>query len=207
MAEICDIDIPSSAYTVLMDIIDTNTIKRYAFVVHRTSNTNGNFQRLLPASATDNSGDIHVEISLATFSTSDARFRLVRIGAGTTGDVDIHSYSDRVVENQKFVVMSIVCPSGTHQTAESFGIKVFGCFPSLDTANAYAKTLQEQCDAFDYFTIETQCWAKLPPQVEKIDDQNFLEGQLEALKNTVVKNRKASASVPTFLESIWMAAS
>ena len=99
--------------------------------------------------------------------------------------------ADRLVENQKFVVMSIVCPNGTHQTAESFGIKVFGCFPSLDAANAYAKTLQEQCDAFDYFTIETQCWAKLPPQVEKIDDQNFLEGELEALKNTVIKNRKA----------------
>lgn len=99
--------------------------------------------------------------------------------------------TDSVVENQKFVVMSIVCPQGTNQTAESFGIKVFGCFPSLDTANAYAKSLQEQCDAFDYFTIETQCWAKLPPQVEKFDDQVFLEDELEALKNTVAKNRKA----------------
>lgn len=99
--------------------------------------------------------------------------------------------NDRSVENQRFVVMSIVCPQGTNQKAESFGIKVFGCFPSLDTANAYAKTLQEQCDAFDYYTIETQCWAKLPPQVEKFDDQNFIEDELEALKNTVAKNRKA----------------
>jgi len=99
--------------------------------------------------------------------------------------------TDSAVEHQKFVVMSIVCPEGTNQTASFFGIKVFGCFSTLEAANAYAKSLQEQCDAFDYFTIETQCWAKLPPQVEKFDDQNFLEDELEALKNTMVRNRKA----------------
>ena len=89
-SEICEIDIPSSTYTVELDITDTNTIKKYAFVVHRTANTNGAFQRLLPLSATDNSGDIHVEMSLATLANSDARFRLVRTGNGTTGEVDCH---------------------------------------------------------------------------------------------------------------------
>ena len=89
-SEICEIDIPSSTFTVELDITDTNTIKKYAFVVHRTSNTGGNFQRLLPLSATDNTGDIHVEISLGALASHDARFRLVRTGNGTTGDVDIH---------------------------------------------------------------------------------------------------------------------
>ena len=44
----------------------------------------------------------------------------------------------------------------TNQTAENFGIKIFGCFDSLERANAYAKQLQEECNAFDYYTIETQ---------------------------------------------------
>lgn len=36
-----------------------------------------------------------------------------------------------------------------------------GCLSTLEAANMYAKSLQ-QCDAFDYFTIKTQYWAKFP---------------------------------------------
>jgi hypothetical protein len=99
------------------------------------------------------------------------------------------------VNGQKFAVMSIVCPEGTNQKSREFGVKIFGCFTTLDEANAYAKKLQEECNAFDYYTVETQCWAKLPPRVEKLDDQNFQEGELEALKNTVIKTRQARAKM------------
>lgn len=103
--------------------------------------------------------------------------------------------SSGYVQGQKFAVMSIVCPDGTNQKAANFGIKVFGCFATLKEANDYAKELQTECNAFDYYTVETQCWAKLPPRVDKLDDQNFQEEELENLKNTVIKMRVARAKM------------
>ena len=103
--------------------------------------------------------------------------------------------SNGLVAGQQFAVMSIVCPQGTNQTAATFGVKVFGCFTTLQEANEYAKQLQEECNAFDYYTVQTQCWAKLPPQVEKLEDQNFQEEELESLKNTVIKSRQARAKM------------
>jgi hypothetical protein len=100
-----------------------------------------------------------------------------------------------LVDGQKFAVMSIVCPEGTTQKSTNFGVKIFGCFSSLQDANDYAKKLQGECNAFDYYTVETQCWAKLPPKVEKLDDQNYQEEELEALKNTIIKTRQAKAKM------------
>lgn len=99
------------------------------------------------------------------------------------------------VAGQRFAVMSIVSPEGTNQKAATFGIKIFGCFETLKEANEYAKQLQAECNVFDYYTVETQCWAKLPPRVEKLDDQNFQEEELENLKNTVIKMRQARAKM------------
>lgn len=112
--------------------------------------------------------------------------------------VDMHwdfKPSTGTVDGQKFAVMSIVCPEGTNQKAAKFGIKIFGCFSSLKEANEYAQHLQGECNVFDYYVVETQCWAKLPPSVEKLEDQNFQEKELENLKNIVIKNRQARAKM------------
>jgi hypothetical protein len=103
--------------------------------------------------------------------------------------------STGLVDGQRFAVMCIVCPEGTNQKASNMGIKIFGCFPTLKEANEYAKELQGECNVFDYYVVETQCWAKLPPSVEKLEDQNFQEHELENLKNIVVKNRQARAKM------------
>lgn len=103
--------------------------------------------------------------------------------------------SSGYVNNQKYCVMSIVAPNGTNQTSKEFGIKIFGCFETVDQANDYAKALQGESNAFDYYTVETQCWAKLPPTVAKLDDQIFCEDELMDLKNTVIKNRVARAKM------------
>jgi hypothetical protein len=100
-----------------------------------------------------------------------------------------------LVQGQRFAVMSIVSPTETNQKADSFGIKIFGCFCTLEEANAYAKSLQAECNVFDYFTVETQCWAKLPPKVDKLDDQHYQENELEVLKKRVVSTRTARAQM------------
>ena len=103
--------------------------------------------------------------------------------------------SDGLVQGQRFAVMSIVSPTETNQKADCFGIKIFGCFATLEEATTYAKRLQEECNAFDYYTVETQCWAKLPPKVDKLDDQHYQEAELETLKKRVISMRKARAQL------------
>jgi hypothetical protein len=89
MIEICDIDTPSSIYTVELDITERDCVKKYLFAVNRTIDTGGNFQRLLPFSA-NSPNDIHVEMSLVGLAASDARFRLVRTSVGVVTSVDCH---------------------------------------------------------------------------------------------------------------------
>lgn len=93
---------------------------------------------------------------------------------------------------QKYAVLCVVAPTGCNQTCDQFGIKVFGCFPTLAEANAYCKELVKKCDAFDYYTMETQQWVSLPPNVASLADRNYQEQRLEDLKNAIIKHREAS---------------
>lgn len=102
---------------------------------------------------------------------------------------------DGYVRDQRFVVMSIVAPTGTNQKATEFGIKVFGCFATHAEACEYSKARQVECNVFDYYVLETMCWAKLPPQVEKLEDNHFQEEELEKLKQSVVAMRKARSQL------------
>lgn len=129
----------------------------------------------------------------------------IHVEQDVEGRVDLYwefTPSTGLVRDQRFAVMSIVAPEGTNQKAESTGIKIFGCFGTLLEANAYAKQLQSECDAFDFYVVETQRWAKLPPEVERLDDKHYQEETLEALKHKVVRARQAKVK---FLEERMLA--
>lgn len=93
-------------------------------------------------------------------------------------------------QGQRFAVLSVVAPTGTNQKAAQFGIKIYGCFPTLKEANEYSQQLIKKCDGFDIYTLQTQSWAQLPPQVESLADQHFQEQRLEDLKNAVISQRE-----------------
>lgn len=104
--------------------------------------------------------------------------------------------SDGGVRNQNYVVLSIVAPEGTNQrTPSTFGIKIYGCFGTQEAANDYAKKLQRECDVFDYYVMNTLEWVKLPPQVEKLEDVNFMEEELERLKKNTLDMRVTRAQL------------
>lgn len=101
----------------------------------------------------------------------------------------------RPVRNQNYFVASIVAPEGTNQKTESIGIKVFGCFNTIDEANKYSQQLQKECNFFDYYVAEVGAWLKLPPQVEKLDDVHYQEGELEKLKGSILEMRQSRAKI------------
>jgi hypothetical protein len=103
---------------------------------------------------------------------------------------------DRPTRNQNFAVLSVIAPFGTNQTTPStFGVKLFGCFNTIDEANAYAKELQKQCDVFDYYVASLYEWIKLPPMVERLDDVHFREKELEELREKTIQMRESRAKI------------
>ncbi len=104
--------------------------------------------------------------------------------------------ADGGVRQQAYAVVSIVAPYGTNQrTPSEFGIKIYGCFPTEDKANDYAKKLQKECDVFDYYVMSTLEWVKLPPEVSSIEDMNFQENELEKLKQSTIAMRERRAKL------------
>lgn len=97
--------------------------------------------------------------------------------------------------NQNFVVMCVVAPEGTNQKCESLAIKIFGCFPTKNDADAYAKKLSGECNTFDYFVANTQEWLKLPPQVASIDDVHYHETELSDIQQRLIDMRTARAKL------------
>lgn len=95
---------------------------------------------------------------------------------------------------QEYVVLSILAPEGTSQTLKTgIAIKVFGSFPTVSEANHHAQRLSKECDAFDYYVLQTCEWARLPPEVASLDDVHYQQEKLEELKNRAAGARDESA--------------
>lgn len=103
--------------------------------------------------------------------------------------------SDGHPKNHMYAVMSIVCPQGTNQRAECFGIKCFGSFPTEQEAVEYSQVLHKENNFFDYFVMKLHRWHRLPPEVEKLEDIHYGEEQLNKLRDSIVSQRKASAQM------------
>lgn len=103
--------------------------------------------------------------------------------------------SDGGVYQQKFVVMCVVAPEGVNQKCSDLAVKIFGCFPSKEDADKYAKKLSSECDAFDYFVATTCDWLKLPPQVQSIDDVHYQDRALSDIQNRLIDMRTARAKL------------
>ena len=96
---------------------------------------------------------------------------------------------------QDYVVLSILAPEGTNQILKTgIAIKVFGCFSTADEANKYAQRMSKECDAFDFFVLQTCEWARLPPEVASLEDVHYQQEKLEDLKRRAAGSRDESAT-------------
>lgn len=103
--------------------------------------------------------------------------------------------SSGYVRNQEYVVMCVVAPHGTNQKCSDLAVKIFGCFPTKESADKYAAQLSTECNCFDYYVATTMDWLKLPPQVESIDDVNYQEEALNNIKQRMIDMRSARAKL------------
>lgn len=96
------------------------------------------------------------------------------------------------VPGQLYCVLSLVGPTGTNQRNDRFGLKIRGCFASLEEAHAHVKRLQ-QCDpSMDIFVADMYKWLLIPPDVNAIENQEYQEDFLNNLLKGYRENQAAA---------------
>lgn len=90
--------------------------------------------------------------------------------------------SDITVPAQEWCLVSFVGKNLKQQTDE-LGMKIWGCFESIRDAKKHADKLSklEENKIFDIFILEMYTWARIPPDPQCIDDQNYHEEKLHEL--------------------------
>ncbi len=90
--------------------------------------------------------------------------------------------SDVVVPGQEWCLVSFV-GKGLKQETEELGMKIWGCFDDIKVAKKHADKLNkiEENKIFDIFILEMYTWARIPPDPQCIDDQNYHEEKLHEL--------------------------
>jgi hypothetical protein len=96
------------------------------------------------------------------------------------------------VPGQLYCVLSIVGPTGTNQRNDKFGLKIRGCFASVDEARSHVKRLQQTDPVMDIFVADMYKWLLIPPDVNAIDDQEFQESFLNDLIKGYRENQVAA---------------
>jgi hypothetical protein len=94
------------------------------------------------------------------------------------------------VVNQQYCLMSIVDCEDVEKPA---AVKVFGCYSSLDAANAEASKISSECDFFHVYVCHTNAWVPVPPSPDFIENVEYQETRMKEIQETfaALKERKA----------------
>lgn len=94
------------------------------------------------------------------------------------------------VVNQQYCLMSIVDCDDREKPA---AVKVFGCYSSVDAANAAAAKISSECDFFHVYVCPTNAWVPVPPSSDFIEKVEYQESRMKEIQETfaALKERKA----------------
>jgi hypothetical protein len=96
------------------------------------------------------------------------------------------------VPGQLYCVLSIVGPSGTNQRNDKFGLKIRGCFATVQEAHGHVKRLQAADPTMDIFVADMYKWLLIPPDVASIDSHEYQEDFLNSLIKGYRDNQEAA---------------
>ena len=100
---------------------------------------------------------------------------------GNDKDLNLEK-SDLGVSDQEWCLVSFIGKECSQKTNE-LGMKIWGCFGDIQSAKKHADKLNkiEENKIFDIFILEMYTWARIPPDPECIEDQNYHEEKLHDL--------------------------
>lgn len=108
-------------------------------------------------------------------------------------DLDL-AKSEITVPGQEYAVVSFVGES-LNQKTDKFGMKIWGCFPDVESAKSRAHQINNDEDnkIYDVYVMEMYCWTIIPPDRNCIDDNNYHEQKLDEM----IKEHKKQEQMKT----------
>jgi len=104
---------------------------------------------------------------------------------------------DRVtVPGQRFALVSIVGPDQPQKT-EKCGLKIRGCFATVEEARSHVKEIMDDDPHFDVYVMDMYQWVLFPPDRSAIQDATYQEKYLNELMKGHMENQKRAK---TFFE-------
>ena len=92
------------------------------------------------------------------------------------------------VPGQNWACVSFVSPT-SNQKCQSIGMKIRGCFEHRDEAVEHVKRLIRLDPTFDIFICDMYNWCLVPPDPEKVSDQNYQDETLNGIISEYRKNQ------------------
>ena len=106
-----------------------------------------------------------------------------------TDSIEANLETDTIkVPGQNWACVSFVSPT-SNQKCQSIGMKIRGCFEHRDEAVEHVKRLIRLDPTFDIFICDMYNWCLVPPDPEKISDQNYQDETLNSIISEYRKNQ------------------
>lgn len=100
------------------------------------------------------------------------------------------------VPGQRFALISFVGPDdGIRQKNEKLGMKLRGCFNTVEEAKVHAARLMEEDSLVDIYVLEMYQWALIPPDQISIENVEYKDKLLNDLMKGHVRNQKQARQV------------
>ena len=97
-------------------------------------------------------------------------------------DMNENLATDQIrVSSQNYALISLVAPQSTTQRSEKTCLKIRGVFNTLEEANEHASRLVKHDATFDIMVVSMYEWLLIPPDMSKINDQQYMDENLNGL--------------------------
>lgn len=104
---------------------------------------------------------------------------------------------DRItVPGQRFALVSFVGPDAClRQKNEQLGMKIRGCFATVQEAQEHAQQLMEYDNLVDIYVVEMYQWALIPPDQASIENVTYRDKLLDDLIKGHIRNQKQAKAL------------
>ena len=98
-------------------------------------------------------------------------------------DIDENLATDPIrVPSQNYALVSIVSSTNTTQRCfDKTCLKIRGVFETLEQANKHASRIVQNDPSFDVMVVSMYEWLLIPPEMDKIQDQQYMDQELNGL--------------------------
>ena len=108
-------------------------------------------------------------------------------------NIDMNLKTDDIeLDGQKFALISIVSPD-SNQKSSKCCVKIKGVFNTEEEARKHVKLLIDNDPTYDIFIVSMYEWLLVPPNMDHIEDQEYIDKELNEMISDFRVQQKKSA--------------